>query len=132
MNQFYPAFTLKSVGGLQAFLSATLVCALMSERFAFDPQHKALSDVREHIIAAAPVKHRIKEELLGFEDVVFERIEGNATAGSVVFFVVTPSPETSALVAYMDQVQVFPLNTHQGGTTRLMLTSPSANLGSLT
>lgn len=108
MSQFYPAFTWAAVGGRESFPHIDLICALMPPAFTFNPEHKTLADVRDQIIAAAPMEHTMEGDVLHAKNTEFKSgIRG--AAGSLVIFAATAAPESSPLLAFIDHLQGFPI-----------------------
>lgn len=108
MSKFYPAFTWAAVGGRESFPHIDLICALMPPAFTFNPEHKTLADVRDHIIAAAPMEHTLEGEVLDAKDTEFKG-ELRGVAGSLVIFAAIGAPEASPLMLFMDAVAGLPL-----------------------
>ena len=108
MSQFYPAFTWAAVGGRDSFPHIDLICALMPPAFTFNPEHKTLADVRDQIIAAAPMEHTLEGDVLDAKDTEFKG-ELRGVVGAMVVFAAIGAPEDSPLLFFIDTMVPLPL-----------------------
>lgn len=132
MSQLYPAFTWSAVGGRDAFKRISLVCALMPTAFTFNPEHKTLADVQEHIIAGVTLVHTLEGDVLDAKDAEFTG-ELRGDVGSLLVFAAIGAPEASPLVLFVNKANGLPFTLNGGVVTIVWDNGPTriGNLGSV-
>lgn len=120
------------MGGREFFPHIDLICALMPPKFKFNPEHKTLADVREHIIAGAPLAQTLEGDVLDAKDAEFTG-ELRGVVGSLVVFAAIGSPDASPLVLFLDRLPGLPLTLNGGLVTIVWDNGPAriCNMGSV-
>lgn len=117
------------MGGREFFPHIDLICALMPPKFKFNPEHKTLADVREHIIAGVTLVHTLEGDVLDAKDAEFTG-ELRGVVGSLVVFAAIGAPDASPLVLFVDKANGLPF-TLNGGLVTIVWDNGPARIGNL-
>ena len=118
-NAFYAKGAEKVLAPLigDSAVTGTLKVALMADTYTPDlAADEFWDDISSHVLGTpqALASAVVTGGKLDGDDPVFSAVTGGDTAASLVLFMDTGTPSTSALIAYIDQIGGFPYETTGG------------------